>query len=76
MTFFEWIRQCLLWDARQKALPEEQRTAVRERVIRDCSAQTGGGRLSFPQKGTSPGIDGRSTIRAAEEGDTGGKEWL
>ena len=33
MTFYEWIRQCLLWDARQKVLPEKQKAAVREQAI-------------------------------------------
>ena len=30
MTFYEWVRQCLLWDARQKVLPEKQKAAARE----------------------------------------------
>ena len=32
MTFYEWVRQCLLWDARQRAQSAEQKAAVRDRV--------------------------------------------
>ena len=40
MTFYEWIRQCLLWDARQKVLPEKQKAAVREQAITLAEMQT------------------------------------
>lgn len=37
MTFFEWIRHCLRWDAKQHPMPEKQKLALRCRVrgIRD-----------------------------------------
>ena len=40
MTFYEWVRQCLLWDARQKVLPEKQKAAARERAIALAEMQT------------------------------------
>ena len=42
MTFYEWIRQCLLWDALRKSLPEEQKAAARERVRAFAAAQAEG----------------------------------
>ena len=36
MTFFEWIRKCLLWDAKKHPMPEEQKETVRRKIRRQA----------------------------------------
>ncbi len=33
MTFFQWIRKCLFWDEKQRALPEKNKADLRQKVI-------------------------------------------
>ena len=30
MTFFEWIRKCLQWDAKKHPLPKEKSASIRK----------------------------------------------
>ena len=39
MTFFEWIRGCLLWDARMHCLSQEDGAAMRNRAITGVALQ-------------------------------------
>ena len=42
MTFFEWIRKCLLWDAKKHPMPEEQKETVRRRIRRQAEPKPTG----------------------------------
>ena len=37
MTFFEWIRKCLQWDAKQHPMPKETGRSIKKR----CERQSG-----------------------------------
>ena len=32
MTFFEWIRKFLLWDAKKHRMPDEQKMRLKQRI--------------------------------------------
>jgi hypothetical protein len=40
MTFFEWIRRCLLWDAEQHSLPAECRRELK-RLLKEMRREEG-----------------------------------
>ncbi len=50
MTFYEWIRQCLLWDAERKALPPAQKTAMLSSVAARRREDAGGPEREFQKK--------------------------
>lgn len=37
MTFYQWIRKCLLWDEKQQALSENKKAALRKKVFGACA---------------------------------------
>ncbi len=44
MTFYEWIRRCLLWDAERHPMPDAQKEAFAQKLSEtanaDCTAST------------------------------------
>ena len=33
MTFYQWIRKCLLWDEKRNVLPEKNKANLRKKVM-------------------------------------------
>lgn len=33
MTFYQWIRKCLLWDEKRNVLPEKNKANLRKKIM-------------------------------------------